>query len=538
MASEEKKIQIYSSSSSSSGRLVTPFWKEKYERDAKKYWDIFYRRHQDKFFKDRHYLDKEWGDYFQVKEGQKLVILEVGCGAGNTIFPLLSIYPNIFIHACDFSPRAVDLVKQHKDYSAKQINAFVCDITIDNLCEKIEPLSVDILTMVFVLSAVSPEKMPSVLQNIRQVLSKNGCVLFRDYASGDLAQERLTSKGQEISENFYVRGDGTRAYYFSEEFLTNLFLENGFQLLEIDTHNKQVENRSLELVMNRSWIQAVFTTKPTNEQELQNNTKEEKTGDVQSNDLDLSEEIISLFNTSQIVHEIIEIQAKDQIFKIKAVPRENQHTCKSTGLMVWESAHLMCNLLSQNPKITEGKSVLELGTGSAGICSMVSARTAKLVLATDGDLQSINLLKENVSSNLDKEYSDKILIKKLFWGDKDDIKEIKEHVNLFDLVIGTDVSYVREAILPLFETARELVLERESCEMKPWIILCHTERRADEEFIVSVAESKGFELLDRWFNGVCDGNGIIKSWFSNYSDFAESSVRNSPLSILVFQLVD
>lgn len=36
---------------------------------------------------------------------------QVGCGAGNSIFPLVSTYPGTFIHACDFSPRAIDLVK-------------------------------------------------------------------------------------------------------------------------------------------------------------------------------------------------------------------------------------------------------------------------------------------------------------------------------------------------------------------------------------------------------------------------------------------
>ncbi len=30
---------------------------------------------------------------------------------GNTIFPLLAEFPQIFLHACDFSPRAVNLVK-------------------------------------------------------------------------------------------------------------------------------------------------------------------------------------------------------------------------------------------------------------------------------------------------------------------------------------------------------------------------------------------------------------------------------------------
>jgi hypothetical protein len=34
---------------------------------------------------------------------------QVGCGVGNTVFPLLEINPHITIHACDFSPRAVQV---------------------------------------------------------------------------------------------------------------------------------------------------------------------------------------------------------------------------------------------------------------------------------------------------------------------------------------------------------------------------------------------------------------------------------------------
>lgn len=134
------KLEIYSTSSG-----VSPFWREKYERDAKKYWDIFYKRHQDKFFKDRHYLDKEWGHYFSGM-GRK-VILEVGCGAGNALFPLVATYPEVFVHACDFSSRAIDLVKMHKDFTETRINAFVCDLTVDDLSLQISPSSVDIVTM-------------------------------------------------------------------------------------------------------------------------------------------------------------------------------------------------------------------------------------------------------------------------------------------------------------------------------------------------------------------------------------------------------
>ena len=40
-------------------------------------------------------------------------IVEVGCGAGNTVFPLLRLNenPQLEIFACDYSARAVEVVK-------------------------------------------------------------------------------------------------------------------------------------------------------------------------------------------------------------------------------------------------------------------------------------------------------------------------------------------------------------------------------------------------------------------------------------------
>jgi len=48
---------------------------------------------------------------------------------------------------------------------------------------------------------------------LMQVLPPGGRVLFRDYGIYDHAMLRF-SRGHKLAEQFYVRQDGTRAYYF------------------------------------------------------------------------------------------------------------------------------------------------------------------------------------------------------------------------------------------------------------------------------------------------------------------------------------
>lgn len=543
-----KPVQIYPAVRSG----VSPFWKEKYEREASKYWDVFYKRHKDKFFKDRHYLDKEWGAHFSGT-GKK-VVLEVGCGAGNTIFPLLASYPEIFVYGCDFSARAVNLVKTHHDFTESRVDAFVCDLTVNDLSAHIPLSSVDIVTMIFVLSAVTPEKMSLVLQNISKVLKPNGLVLFRDYALGDLAQERFSGKDQRISENFYVRGDGTRAFYFSDDFLINLFKENEFEVEEYGLCCKQVENRSREIVMNRRWVQAAFRvskyvaihTKPAAADAKFSCIKSNGSIDKKSTPIKNEEDLVidisadclvsDMLGISFSTHEQVEINVGKLSFKIEVLSKEHQHTCKSTGLMLWESSRLMASILANNLDIFSGKRVLELGCGCAGICSMVAVETADLVVVTDGDSKALDLLTQNVAANLKPQHSSKFICKKLEWGNSDQINSIKEvNKSGFEVIIGTDVTYVAEAILPLFETASKLlstISSGDNSQQKPALLLCHVLRRVDEPSILSAAAYYGFKLVDRW-PSTEHLSGVISSWFPK--DSSKIELPGRALNIMYFE---
>lgn len=97
-------------------RPVVQFTVSKIEKEAKKYWDLFYKRNEDRFFKDRHWVVREFQELLN-SSSEKKVLLEIGCGTGNLIYPLLEENPFLFVYACDFSSRAIDIVKRNPLYN-------------------------------------------------------------------------------------------------------------------------------------------------------------------------------------------------------------------------------------------------------------------------------------------------------------------------------------------------------------------------------------------------------------------------------------
>ncbi|CAN8000144.1 unnamed protein product [Ixodes hexagonus] len=234
--------------------LLPQFKRTKLEAEAQKNWDRFYKRNETRFFKDRHWTKRE---FEELASSDGSVILEVGCGVGNFIFPLLEENTHFFIYACDFSPRAVDFVKSHPLYDETRVKAFQCDLTKGALTDHVPKCSVDVVTMIFVLSAICPEKMCAALENVRGVLKPGGVVLFRDYGLYDQAMLRF-APGHKIGENFYVRQDGTRAFYFSEESLARLFRDAGFEAESNAYVRRETVNKKEGICVPRVFVQGKF----------------------------------------------------------------------------------------------------------------------------------------------------------------------------------------------------------------------------------------------------------------------------------------
>ncbi|XP_033294844.1 tRNA N(3)-methylcytidine methyltransferase METTL2A isoform X1 [Orcinus orca] len=267
-----------------------------YEINANKYWNDFYKIHENGFFKDRHWLFTEFPELApsqnqnhlkallsenkgsevpacrSSEDGSGLIIeaqhscssvslgrktqpppveenvtqklrhleicadefpgssatyriLEVGCGVGNTVFPILQTNndPRLFVYCCDFSSTAVELVQTNSAYDPSRCFAFVHDLCDEDKSYPVPGDSLDVIILIFVLSAIIPDKMQNAINRLSRLLKPGGMMLLRDYGRYDMAQLRF-KKGQCLSENFYVRGDGTRVYFFTQGMKALVFM--------------------------------------------------------------------------------------------------------------------------------------------------------------------------------------------------------------------------------------------------------------------------------------------------------------------------
>ncbi|XP_017279944.1 mRNA N(3)-methylcytidine methyltransferase METTL8 [Kryptolebias marmoratus] len=186
-------------------------------------------------------------------------ILEVGCGVGNSVFPIINTIKKTdsFLYCCDFSPCAIQLVKEHPDYDDSVCHAFIRDICEEAAPFPFPPQSLDVILAVFVLSSIHPQRIQGVVRRLSAYLKQGGMFLFRDYGRYDLSQLRF-KKGQCLSENFYARGDGTCAYFFTKDEVQDLFTKAGLEEVQNLEYRRLQVNRRKRVAMHRVWMQSKY----------------------------------------------------------------------------------------------------------------------------------------------------------------------------------------------------------------------------------------------------------------------------------------
>ncbi|GAA5849705.1 hypothetical protein JCM9279_001985 [Rhodotorula babjevae] len=237
-----------------------PRFVDKLFSTAGKQWNQFYKHHAaTPFFKDRHWTLREWpqlaalGEAAEAGEdggelgdptsggqskGKGKAVLEVGCGTGAFIYPLLEQYPSARFVAFDFAKKAVELTLSNANHDPAHCHIFQHDLTApravleDKLAQPPlefgEPVvEFDFVSAVFVLSALDPAKQAQAMQTLVSLLAPGGSLLFRDYALHDAAQLRFHSLPSAsyaanpslLSDSvpLYRRGDNTLTYFFTAD---------------------------------------------------------------------------------------------------------------------------------------------------------------------------------------------------------------------------------------------------------------------------------------------------------------------------------
>lgn len=221
-----------------------------------KNWEKFYKFNKTNFFKDRHYILEEFQE-LKNDNREKITLLDMGCGVGNSFYPLLVRVPNLYVNAFDFSRRAVNMAKTHDMYEKEKhrINLFDLDLVKDDIPYKNNDYGI----LMFVLSAIKPEEHENVIKKIAGVINKDGILYFRDYARYDMAQLRFAQrKKNRVGENLYMRKDKTLSYFFDKGEIEKLFEKNGFSVVNSNLICRVIENRKENKKMHRLWLQIKF----------------------------------------------------------------------------------------------------------------------------------------------------------------------------------------------------------------------------------------------------------------------------------------
>ena len=172
-------------------------------------WDEFYRTNR-----------RAWRGVTDISDlgfRSGMRVLEVGCGNGKTLAALKELGCDVV--GVDFSEEAV--------ISCRQLIPGVDARQGDILNLEFDDSSFDAVVLFHVLEHVLPEDMGKASSEVARVLRPGGRAYVRSFSVGDMRSE----KGERISDDMVIRGNGIRYRYYSEESLKESFPNGTFELL-------------------------------------------------------------------------------------------------------------------------------------------------------------------------------------------------------------------------------------------------------------------------------------------------------------------
>jgi len=118
----------------------------------------------------------------------------------------------------------------------------------------------DLISLVFVLSALDPSNFALAFQNVSRLLKPGGLVVLRDYGLDDMAMFRF-KPGTKVSDRHYVRHDGTMTYFFTTDEISILASQAGLDVESNEYISRRTVNIKEKIDVSRVFIQTKMRKK-------------------------------------------------------------------------------------------------------------------------------------------------------------------------------------------------------------------------------------------------------------------------------------
>lgn len=183
-------------------------------------------------FMDYNVFNDTYDFFLKLLPNDKTTVLDIGCGPGNITKYLLQKRQELNVLGIDIAEEMLQLAKKNNPTA----NFKPLD------CKHIGEINMrfDGLICGFCLPYLSKEDVNSFIRDSYKLLNNNG-ILYISTMEGAYDSSRFIGSSSGGKERIFT-------YYYTEEYLKNVLLKNGYTILETTRKKQEVENNETEAV--------------------------------------------------------------------------------------------------------------------------------------------------------------------------------------------------------------------------------------------------------------------------------------------------
>jgi methyltransferase-like protein 6 len=221
-------------------------------------WAAFHARDNGsaRFYKERRYIPLAWPALTDGRVTRSVV--ELGCGAGSALLPVLRANPAARALGTDVAPGAVSMFLSaagRAGIEPGRVDGLVLDAADPRAGGALSRLGADACLAVFTLGALEPAGQAAFLTAAHACLRPGGTLYVRDHGLFDVTHVRAPRR---LAGNLHVRGDGTRCFFFSPDGLAADAGAAGFETRVCKWVTVAVPNRATGAVIKRVFVHGEF----------------------------------------------------------------------------------------------------------------------------------------------------------------------------------------------------------------------------------------------------------------------------------------